>query len=311
MLSFQIQQRFRLGDIDAKRLADGFSFFEAQDLQNLNTGEAIVRIDKAEHDFSLSTIPFEDSEISYADRNSIINFSRQTYGTPIIEVEELLRRDINTKWQSEVKKVEEESSVDIISPILQYKPQSLFKGSEIKIESEVTLVPNRKEETQHRYLQTLIKKMAESNGYKATLEMPTPDRKGKVDVSLEKGESKIAVEVSVTTPALWEVHNIEKCMQAGYGNVLVCTNDPKSKKLLQDKVAKSFNSELQHRIKVFEPDELFLFFEMEKNNRLLTETKMKGYRIKVDYESISDEDTKRKRESIAKVVLSSLSKLKK
>ena len=31
---------FRLGDTDAKRFEDGFSFFDAQDLQNLETGEA-------------------------------------------------------------------------------------------------------------------------------------------------------------------------------------------------------------------------------------------------------------------------------
>ena len=45
---------FRVGDMDAKRLAEGFSFFEAQDLQNLNIGEAIARIEKSENDFSLS-----------------------------------------------------------------------------------------------------------------------------------------------------------------------------------------------------------------------------------------------------------------
>lgn len=36
---------FRVGDQDAKTLADGFSFFEAKDLQNLGIGEAIARIE--------------------------------------------------------------------------------------------------------------------------------------------------------------------------------------------------------------------------------------------------------------------------
>ena len=34
---------FRVGDSDAKRFADGFAFFESEDLQNLNTGEAIAK----------------------------------------------------------------------------------------------------------------------------------------------------------------------------------------------------------------------------------------------------------------------------
>jgi hypothetical protein len=37
---------FRLGDTDAKRFDSGFSFFDAADLQNLDTGEAIIRIER-------------------------------------------------------------------------------------------------------------------------------------------------------------------------------------------------------------------------------------------------------------------------
>ena len=47
---------FRLGDFDAKKLAEGFSFFGAEDLQNLGIGEALVRIERAEFDFNL-TVP--------------------------------------------------------------------------------------------------------------------------------------------------------------------------------------------------------------------------------------------------------------
>src|SRR5947208_7206793 len=38
---------FRVGDDDAKKLADGFASFEARDLQNLGTGEAIARIERS------------------------------------------------------------------------------------------------------------------------------------------------------------------------------------------------------------------------------------------------------------------------
>src|SRR5712671_1998355 len=34
---------FRVGEHDAKALADGFSFFEAKDLQNLGIGQAVAR----------------------------------------------------------------------------------------------------------------------------------------------------------------------------------------------------------------------------------------------------------------------------
>ena len=46
---------FRLGDFDAKKLEDGFSAFDAKDLQNLGVGEAIARIERMEFDFNLRT----------------------------------------------------------------------------------------------------------------------------------------------------------------------------------------------------------------------------------------------------------------
>jgi len=48
---------FRLGDDDARKLAEGFSFFNAKDLQNLSTGEAICRVERADWDFNLKAVP--------------------------------------------------------------------------------------------------------------------------------------------------------------------------------------------------------------------------------------------------------------
>ena len=61
---------FRVGDEDAKKLAEGFSFFIAQDLKNLEIGQAIARVERSDFDFNLS-IPFPeqvDGERLYAGR---------------------------------------------------------------------------------------------------------------------------------------------------------------------------------------------------------------------------------------------------
>jgi hypothetical protein len=46
---------FRVGEDDAKKLADGFTSFDAQSLVSLGVGEAVCRIDRADHDFNLRT----------------------------------------------------------------------------------------------------------------------------------------------------------------------------------------------------------------------------------------------------------------
>ena len=66
---------------DARALENGFSFFEARDLQNLETGQAICRVEKADGDFNLA-VPFPeavDPHEAQATRQAVIAASRAKY----------------------------------------------------------------------------------------------------------------------------------------------------------------------------------------------------------------------------------------
>lgn len=80
---------FRLGDDDAKRLQGGFASFDAQDLQSLGVGEAIVRMERAEYDFTLETSPLPRLEPAEAQarREQVVESSRSRYARPREEVE--------------------------------------------------------------------------------------------------------------------------------------------------------------------------------------------------------------------------------
>jgi hypothetical protein len=84
---------FRVGDADARALESGFSYFEARDLQNLETGQAICRIEKASNDFNL-LIPYDDRSFDQSVRRSAIDASRRRYATPRSEIETLMRSKI-------------------------------------------------------------------------------------------------------------------------------------------------------------------------------------------------------------------------
>ena len=90
---------FRVGDEDARALADGFSFFEAADLQNLSVGEAVCRVERADFDFNLRVPPvsFVDSNVARAKREKIITFSRTQFATRFDVVE----REISQAHDSE------------------------------------------------------------------------------------------------------------------------------------------------------------------------------------------------------------------
>jgi excisionase family DNA binding protein len=80
---------FRLGDFDAQKLKDGFSSFDAKDLQNLGMGEAICRIERAEYDFNLTTSKPKDIPHGIAEQRkaAILALSRTKYSTRREEVE--------------------------------------------------------------------------------------------------------------------------------------------------------------------------------------------------------------------------------
>ena len=83
---------FRMGDFDAKKLEDGFSSFDATDLQNLGIGEAICRIERNEYDFNLKTtlVPEIPSEITEKRQTKIISLSRDKYSLKKDEVEKTI-----------------------------------------------------------------------------------------------------------------------------------------------------------------------------------------------------------------------------
>lgn len=85
---------FRVGDQDARSLESGFSHFEARDLQNLGTGEAVCRVERSDWDFNLQVALPEcpDDSASQARRQAATAASREKYATPRAVVETDLRK---------------------------------------------------------------------------------------------------------------------------------------------------------------------------------------------------------------------------
>jgi hypothetical protein len=246
---------FKLGDTDAKRLQDGFSAFSAEDLQNLGVGEAIVRVNTNVDDFNIAVIPYTVTDTSY--QTEIIEYSRSLYSVPVVSMP-----------PSEVP-------LEPISVVPQPAPISTPKVAAPAAD------PHPKELREHRYLQTFVKKLAEEHGYKANMEVRTPDGSGQVDVLLERDGAHIAVEISVTTSASWELHNIQKCLNAGYGQIVVCTNSQTKIQEIQSLMFSQLSPAEQQRVQVISAEQIPGLFVQTPKQEVTTH---KGYRVKVQYE---------------------------
>jgi hypothetical protein len=311
---------FRLGDIDAKRFEDGFSSFEAQDLQNLGVGQAIVRIERPEYDFTIDTVELkEPTEAGIAGKEIVISLSREKYGTPREEVEKTLEYLRGEQQPEEIRQpVKEFKAAEPLKkqpPITEAeKPASVIEVPALDEKQKEKTTENlvkHKELSLHRYLQTKIKKMAEERGYKASIEELTPDGQGRVDVLLVRGDKQFACEIGVTTTKEWETHNVEKCLNAGYEIVIAVPVDKKAAEIMQKQVSEKLPAKFHARVFVLEADELFHYLDKEIAKEASSEKRTKGYRVKVEYDAVSEEAMKQKKDSISKMVLDSIKKDKK
>ncbi len=291
---------FRVGEPDAKKLQDSFTNFTYIDLQNLGRGQAIVRIEQPQYDSSLETYPLprisEKEKIGKIER--VTQHSRETYA----KRKQYIEQEFTGISHQKIQIIRDE--------IAKEKPP-VRKEVPVIVEPAIAQTPENEEANQsvHRYLQTLIKKMAEQCGFIAGIETQLPDGSGQVDVLLTKDRKTIAVEICNTTDADWEMHNIQKCLNAHYDMVVSVSGDPKQLEKIKRKCEQGIPDISTHNIKFFTPDALFAcldsFVVKETHPK---ENIMKGYRVNVSYDSMTSEDMERKRASIAKVMLNSLNK---
>jgi hypothetical protein len=308
---------FRLGDFDAKRLADGFSFFEAKDLQNLQVGDAICRVERAEFDFNLKTRllpPVEPAEAE-SRRERIIARSRERYATPR-EVVEAALRPAEAPVAAAPKVPVPPPRGPVAEPIPPTVPPRMPEAKHVPLPPtpRTKLPPAAPSEgrggPQHKYLQELVRRWAHSKGYKTTIEKPILDGMGSVDVALEKDGCSIACEITVTTTIDHEVGNIQKCLAAGFMHVLLISSDRKVIARAKEAVSATFSEEELKRVRVLTPEDFFEFVESLEAHAAAREEMVRGYKVKVQYQSVTEGDQKARKQAISKVILDALKKLK-
>jgi len=295
---------FRLGDFDAQKLAEGFSAFDASDLQNLKIGEAVCRIERFEQDFSLTTHPLPEVDPATAKtmRARAIESSRTQYAKSKVEVE--------TERAGESIEIPVERQPEPPSPM---KLQKVHAPERLPAEDKVITAPPHiegKGGPQHKYLQALIKRMAEEKGFRAIIEKSLPGG-GSVDVSIEQDGRLIACEISETTSDAHELRNIEKCLAAGYKKVVLCSQEKKFLEKVRTAVEKGFKKAEMEKVLFLQPEDLYFLLEEEAAGLAGKDERVKGYRVKTSFSPVREGEKKTKREAVAKVILGAMRRRKK
>jgi len=249
---------FRLGDSDARKLEDGFSFFKARDLQNLGLGEAICRVERSEYDFNLKTfpLPMATPEAAEERRAQVVAHSRDRYAVQKAVAASAIFQDSASAIAETIPTPKRHTTKTVTVFQTSESPEST---SALTV-SVVSPLPGRGGQ-QHKYLQQLIKRWAENRGYTVTVEKPILGGLGLVDVALEKADRAIACEISVTTEAEHEAGNVQKCLAGGFDQVIVVSSDKKVLSKIHGAVAEAVSKEQLKKVRFMAPEELFSFIE--------------------------------------------------
>jgi len=306
---------FRLGDIDAKKLESGFSYFEQSDLQSLNVGQAIMRIGSSTNDFNIQTNNLSEIEVELAThiRTHIVKQTRGQYCKSRSTIEQLLvdllpkSKTKNTKNETviETKKLEK-NNVTTNEVVLEKKEPIPDQKTSLEQQKDKYLesISKQEKERKHRTLQEYVRTIGLQRGFKATIEDELSNGK-RIDVSLIKDDLRIAIEISVTNTVDYEVQNIQKCLDEDYGLVFMISDNSKHLLNIQKLGKTVIDKASLKKVFFFKSDELSTYLDATQKKETKLEKRVNGWRVEVNYHP---NDVKNNRDSISKRILSVLKK---
>ncbi|MHB8146694.1 MAG: type IV secretory system conjugative DNA transfer family protein, partial [Vulcanimicrobiaceae bacterium] len=163
---------------------------------------------------------------------------------------------------------------------------------------------------QHKYLQHLIKQLAEERGFRASIEESILDGAGRVDVALVRGEQRIAFEISVTTNRDHELGNVEKCLAAGYAQIVLVGSNERHVKLLGKFIEENLEERDQGKVIYVVPEALMDYLDSLGASPPPTEETVRGYKVRTSQQMVDPKEAGARRQAIAEVIARSLRKSK-
>jgi len=252
---------FRVGDDDAKKLADGFSFFEAQDLRNLDTGKAVCRVERSDYDFNL-TVPLPepiDEGVAEQRRLAVITASRAKYAVPCSQIdnaakESMAARPVTHEPVRKAPQAVPENRKPEPLPVVTKPPVPEQEAVTEHLPSP-SIADLGRGGAQHQAIQLRLKRAAEELGFRAMIEKQILEGLGSIDLLLEREDMALACEISVTTSIDYEVGNVSKCFKAGYQQVAVISSLETRLQRIALAVTSSLGPDIAKRVGYFRPDQ--------------------------------------------------------
>ncbi|HEX4350410.1 MAG TPA: type IV secretory system conjugative DNA transfer family protein, partial [Verrucomicrobiae bacterium] len=272
---------FRVGDDDAKKLAEGFSYFESNDLRNLETGQAICRVERSDFDFNLAVpLPDEpDEDAATARRQEVITVSRGKYAMPCADVEALLAKSRTPPLDAQPpasRPARPEPRPPVSPAPIASEPPMVAEPPKLSEIPKVAAPPAKVEAkssddddgsgqpqrdlgrggARHKTIQERLKVEAQQLGFRAEVEKQLAKGSNQAaDLLLEQGGLTIAVEITITTGVDHEFENVKKCLAVGVPRVAVVSTSARQLEEIAAAVQGGLGSEAAKKVSYHSPDD--------------------------------------------------------
>ena len=127
-------------------------------------------------------------------------------------------------------------------------------------------------------------------------------------VDLAREGWRIACEISVTSTVQQEVGNVEKCLSAGFAEVVVISPNKRHLGKLEKALGKRLPADTLTRVRLLLPEEFSMYLESLPVSVEKVET-VGGYQVKVSYRPASDGEAQTRTKAVAGVIARSLKRL--
>ena len=287
---------FRVGDEDAKRLAGGLSWFRAEDLLGLETGEAIVRLGRQTADFNVKThlLPEVAASEQEARRRRIREALRGRRSEP---EEPSPYRPPLEREEAPARKGKPPAEEDLPSP-----PRATRTPSRPRPKDEPE--PPGRGGAEHTYLQELVRRFAQERGLRAEVEHELAGG-GRVDVALFGKESSTAVEIAVSSRLEEEVEHVRRAREAGFDRVGVVSRDRRFLSRLAKALEEVLPEEEREAVALLAPEEIPAFLAAEP-----AVERVAGYKVKVRYKKADGSEEGLRAAALRQALAKSLKRMK-
>lgn len=210
--------------------------------------------------------------------------ARKLYSIPQADIE----RYIYSLLDVSLSPSDSEKFPEVVEVVSKSESESTVTRTPIDVQAKQYIEREnaRREVTQRRYIQNLIKRTAESMGFKAVIEEPINNSEGRIEVALMQDDFKMAVEISVTNTIANEVQNIIKCLDAGYNPVVMCSDIPRHLANIKERVSSEIDSMRLEQIMFMSPIELFAYLDKYIVLKAINKEQIiRGYRVIVRFKS--------------------------